>query len=258
MVLSNPSVIIKKSIYGMYWFQNTFPQLLGRYFTAFFIISIFRYHRDKRTLLSRAILYASILAQAVFSSVTLPDIRYCFAFVPAMIVFAAEAVVYIITEANQFLRRNERMRNALLCVTVAALLAPTAIQTARNIKRKFFQGENPGFYTPAYAYAATGEMVKRHVPKGDFFVVSDIAWVSAWYGDRLSIKLPHRISDLRLIEERTLMPEKAILLSSDGEYWGEYNDEWEDALRGRRIIPGYRLVESFSDKYYDAVLFMRK
>lgn len=258
-VISHPRVYIARNFQYLVNQYRTFYRLIGPLLTAFFVVSILRWHPDREIRRFRLFFYSLFLIQILFSSVALGDIRYCFHFIPVMLVFTSEQICRSLSELSPVTDRFRYSRMLIVSALFVVAISPFGIQSVRAFKSKFVEHKNPQAFIPDHpigAYDETGKMIRRWIKEGDL-VLSDAGWVVSWYGKRIGLRIPMEYKDLELIEKGYGIKAQNILLTSDLLYRHDSDPLWESFLKEEKAPAEFNIVEKIEKPGYKAVLYKK-
>lgn len=170
-------------------------------------------------------------------------------FMPFMAAYGI-AFVSILWSRLESVKKVPALKNVHLFIIIAISAAPMLFPIVDQVQFALYRGKDGGYRWPPYAPPILSKTLSSWI-NNDEVLVSDQPWATAWYADKVSLWLPHRIDELKELNIKAAeleTPISGILISpystnSTSMYqmsrsYKDFDSLVMDGLTTRAIFPG--------------------
>jgi len=238
-MVSGLKPLLSKIFYNFYNFYKLLPQILSPYLAGFYILSLFRWEKERELRVFRFIVFLMVAMTFFASAAFLPIYRYLHPVVPFVYLLAIETLVFcvkIITSHTPLLQRIGVGKIAFLLVFIFVIgqTLGKIFLDSRYIRAHTNPGKPP-------VYVKLSWILKENTSSDDLVITNLDTWGS-WYGERKTIWYP--------LEPSQLIPEEGKELKIDAIYLTSYKMDDENYYMGENWRKIFYQPEKLEEPFF--------
>lgn len=245
---------LSKVFYNLYNFYKLLPQILSPYLAGFYLLSLFRWEKEREKRVFRGIILFLVLVTFAATAATLPIYRYLHPVVPFIYLLAVEMLVWMVSKviSDQWSKLSgwwpvisgQKITNHQSLVTIISLLLLFIFIIGQTIGKIFLDSR----FIRAHAnpdkppvYVQLSWLLKENTQPDDLIITNLDTWGS-WYGERKTIWYP--------LEPSQLIPEEEKELKIDAIYLTSYKMDDENYYMGEDWRKIFYNPEKLEDPFF--------
>jgi len=244
--------IFKNTFYNLYNFFKLIPQIMSPYLWALFVISLFRWGKNKVANALKVSTIFMVVITFLVTALTIPFYRYLHPVVPLVYLFAVETLVWMVgkgVDEWEVFKINKQkavviISGILVFLFVVGQTLGVIFLDSRYKSKLVNKGKPP-------VYAQLSYILRNNTNPSDIVVTNLDSWGS-WYGERKTVWYPLK-PDMLIPPEGQKNPFDAIFLTSylmddENYYMGE---EWRQIFENPKspkdefIAKNYKFAGEF-------------
>lgn len=244
-IISYPLVFLKKYLGNLVGYYEYFLVSVTKpLIMAFFIVSLFRWSRDKKINRFKLLFFGMLVFQVFIISIATVRIRYFHIFIPFIIMFAVDYFFFVF---EKMFAKNRALRQIISLGLILFLIGPTAYTIAREVD---IGNRNKYYWVKEFLDKNSGEVE---------VVITDIGPAVDWYGNRKAISLPVSFDVVEQVDTNYIEIDAILLTNEDFDSpYIEIADEWKDLLQDvPSVYRGYEFSRKFENGEMVAVLYKK-
>lgn len=234
LVAFQGKLFLSKIFYNLYNFYKLLPQIFSPYLFGFYILSLFRWEKEREKRVFRGMVLFLVLATFIAAAATLPNFRYLHPIIPFVYLLAIETLVWIL--GKMFKKQSLVWLTAILLVLVFI-----GGQTTGKIflDSRYLRAHTNPDKPPVYVELSW--ILKENTEPDDLIITNLDTWGS-WYGERKTIWFP--------LEPSQLIPEEGKKLKIDAIYLTSYKMDDENYFMGENWREIFYQPEGLKDPFF--------
>jgi len=233
-LVSGLKPFLSKFLYNLYNFYKLLPQIFSPYLFGFYILSLFRWEKEREKRIFRIMVLFLVVATFTASAAFLPIYRYLHPVIPFIYLLAIETLVWIL--GKMFKKQSLVWLTAILLVLVfiGGQTVGKIFLDSRYLRAHTNQGKPP-------VYVKLSWILKENTEPDDLIITNLDTWGS-WYGERKTIWFP--------LEPAQLVPEPGRKLKIDAIFLTSYKMEDENYYMGENWRKIFYQPEKLEDEFF--------
>jgi hypothetical protein len=225
---------VSKFFYNLYNFYKLLPQILSPYLAGFYLLSLFRWEKEREKRIFRLVVLFIVVATFFASAAFLPIYRYLHPIIPFVYLLAVEMIVWmvsnVVSEQRSVFSKKLLITFTLVFIFIIGQTVGKIFLDSRYIRARTNLGKSP-------VYVELARILKENTNPDDLIITNLDTWGS-WYGERKTIWFP--------LEPSQLIPSEGKELKIDAIYLTSYKMDDENYFMGeewRKIFSGPEELE---------------
>jgi hypothetical protein len=197
--------LIKKVFYNLYNFYKLMPQIVNPYIFAFFLISVFRWIKDRIYNSSKVAVVFMTVVTFLVAAASIPFFRYIHPVVPLIYILGVDTLVWIMAQISS-------SKKFVICASTFLIIVFAVGQTLGVffLDSRFEANVHNVGKPPIYVELS---QILRNNTKPNYVVITNLDTWGSWYGERKTIWFP--LEPEQIIDPTTgKIPFDAIYLTS--------------------------------------------
>jgi len=223
LIFSNLVVIFKKLFYNLYNFYKLLPNIFSPYLIVLFLISLFRWGKDKFENAFKITVLTTIVIIALVNALTIPLYRYLHPLMPLIYLLAIAELVNIIKGFIVEKKKATVISGILVFLFIVGQSLGYIFLDSRFTKKTVNIDQPP-------VYVQLSKILKDNSKPSDIVVTNLDTWGS-WYGERRTIWYPLTPGQLNELDPQKVTVDAiyltSYLIDDENYYMGE---QWRSVL----------------------------